>query len=90
MVEVTDQELKDLAKGKAIELFNCFYLILFDTYEDISEEPLISVLAKANAKMCAGKIIQEYEQILAKYDKDEYVKGIIKYYKLVIEILDEM
>lgn len=46
------------AKIKAVELFNQYYAILLDADSDISQEVLISVLAKKMALICVDEIIK--------------------------------
>jgi hypothetical protein len=46
------------AKDKAQEIFNSFYVILFDSESDKGEEVLVSMLAKKCAIEAVNQIIQ--------------------------------
>ena len=50
-------------KEKAASIFNQHYMLLFEADSDISEEVLISILAKKSAMLAVKEVVEQWEVI---------------------------
>lgn len=77
-MEDANREIEEALKKEAGEIYNRFYMILFDSDSDKSEEINVSTLAKACAYEAINLMEREANKNLVGGEQFNYLREVIK------------
>lgn len=77
-MEEANREIEEALKKEAGEIYNRFYMILFDSDSDKGEEINVSILAKSCALEAVNMMEIEANKNLVGSEQFEYLREVIK------------